>query len=139
LNVRQQRIAFDFTPEELLASSLRCSYCLLIFEGIRQFQREIGDFVGSVSRIYACGPAHNVPRTLSLEIYFKEPRTKLEIEFHTQGDVGMSNEPLIMLRLSSSLTKLYSGTSDNTALKTNLSTKQSNESRELVMGSVTYQ
>jgi hypothetical protein len=119
LNVRQHRIAFDFTPEELLSTSLHCSYCLLVFEGIRQFQREIGDFVETVARIYARGPtADKIPPTLSLEIYFKGPRTKLEIEFHTRDDDSMSEQLCAKSQLCVVLTELYSSTSSNQTRKT---------------------
>lgn len=68
----------------------------MLFEGIRQFKDEIGNFVDSVARMYARRPIDNIPPTLSLEIYFKESRPKLEIEFRSKGDVGMSVRLLVV-------------------------------------------
>lgn len=84
----QHRFAFDCAPVELLESSSRCYYCRRIFDGVREFRDEIGDFVNSVSRLYARGPADDRPRTLTLEIYFQDTRPKLELELFAHGDDG---------------------------------------------------
>jgi hypothetical protein len=94
----QHRIAFDCAPAELLQSSLGCHYCRRIFDGIREFRAEIGDFTNSVSRLYARGPATDPPYTLTLEIYFRDSRPKLELEFFAHNDDGMLRQPLALSR-----------------------------------------
>lgn len=84
----QHRLAFDCSPAEIVQSSSKCHYCRRIFEGIREFRDEIGDFIDSVSRLYVRGPAVDRPHTLTLEIYFKRSRPKLELEFFTHNDDG---------------------------------------------------
>src|SRR5690349_15097656 len=80
INMDQYRLAFDCTPTELLRSSSKCNYCRRIFDGIREFRDDIGNFVDSVARLYVRGPAAERPFTLTLEIYFHDSRPKLEFE-----------------------------------------------------------
>ncbi|KAL5424623.1 hypothetical protein PMIN05_012166 [Paraphaeosphaeria minitans] len=90
INMCQHRLAFDCHPAKLLRSSSECHYCRRIFDGIREFRDEIGDFVNSVSRLYARGPADDRPRTLTLELYFQDSRPKLELEFFAHNEDGLS-------------------------------------------------
>jgi hypothetical protein len=82
------RLAFDFTPGELLRSALhgRCDFCLLILEGLRQAKTlGLGCFEEDVRRVNArCrGQRRGRCDTLSLEVYFVDERPKLELEYCT--------------------------------------------------------
>ncbi|KAH7359698.1 heterokaryon incompatibility protein-domain-containing protein [Pyrenochaeta sp. MPI-SDFR-AT-0127] len=83
------RLAFDFTPDELIQSASRqgCSSCIVILEGLRKSATEGWNFDHDVRRVYArCRGMHNQkPTTLSLEVYFKNDRPKLELEFFSLG------------------------------------------------------
>jgi hypothetical protein len=96
INMHQYRFAFDCAPAELLAACAVCYWCRLIFNGIRQFRGEIGDFTTSVSRLYTRGPADTPPHTLSLEIYFHDSRPKLELELFTHNMDGTSERVFII-------------------------------------------
>lgn len=87
----QSRFAFDFTAEEIIktSSNSKCPYCCIVLQGIQQFEQHIGPFESSVARVYARGPFETKPHTLSLEIYFKDSRPKLEIEYLTRDMRGM--------------------------------------------------
>jgi hypothetical protein len=80
------RLAFDFTPEELLYSARdgRCDSCLVILAGLQQATTlGLSSFEGDVRRINArCrGQRHGRGDTLSLEVYFLDERPKLELEY----------------------------------------------------------
>jgi len=102
INMRQHRLAFDCTPEALLQSSSTCCYCRRIFDGIREFRDEIGDFVISVSRLYIRGPADDPPHTLTLELYFRDSRPKLELEFLAHSKDGTCKQVVLLSEYSRS-------------------------------------
>ena len=95
--IPQYRAAFDFSPTSLAESSGSCPFCAIILSGIRQFEPHICD---TVVWIYARGPAEVPPQTLSLELYYRDSRPKLELELHAQTEHGihtylpMSRNPL---------------------------------------------
>jgi hypothetical protein len=90
LNVLQHRVAFDCTIAELQDASQACRYCRILLRGVQRCLSEEKNSLSSISRVYVCGPADDRPRTLSLEIYFEGDRPKLEIEFHSRDEKGMS-------------------------------------------------
>jgi hypothetical protein len=80
------RLAFDFTPEELLHSARdgRCDSCLVILAGLQQATTlGLSSFEDDVRRVNArCrGQRHGRCDTLSLEVYFLDERPKLELEY----------------------------------------------------------
>jgi hypothetical protein len=87
------RLAFDFTPEELLLSAFEqpCSSCLVILEGLRQSETDDWSFQHDVRRVYArcCGKRKYHPDSLLLEVYFTDDRPKLELEYYSLHPHGM--------------------------------------------------
>jgi hypothetical protein len=81
------RLAFDFTLQQLIDSAYhaRCDSCLVILEGLRQSQTPDWSLQRDVRRVYArCnskrGSFHD---TLRLEVYYKDDRPKLELEYYS--------------------------------------------------------
>jgi hypothetical protein len=92
------RLAFDFTPDKLIQSASRrgCSSCTVILDGIRESETHSWSFEQHVRQVYArCRGTHNQKSdSLSLEIYFKDDRPKLELEFfslQTNGESGSTS------------------------------------------------
>jgi hypothetical protein len=87
------RLAFDFTPLELLRSAFEqgCSSCLVILEGFRQSEITTWSFQHDVRRVYArcCGKRNYHHDSLLLEVYFTDDRPKLELEFYSLQPHGM--------------------------------------------------
>ena len=87
------RLAFDFTPLELLQSAFEqgCSSCLVILEGFRQSETTTWSFQHDVRRVYArcCGKRNYHSDSLLLEVYFADDRPKLELEFYSLQPHGM--------------------------------------------------
>jgi hypothetical protein len=52
----------------------------------------------SIAWVYIRGPAELPPRTLSLEIYFKDSRPKLELEIYAQNFAGRHNSHQAVFR-----------------------------------------
>lgn len=82
------RLAFNFTPQELVRSAFykRCDACLVILEGLRQSETQEWSWQRDIRRVYA--RCHNKSRgsfqdTLRLEIYFVDDRPKLELEYYS--------------------------------------------------------
>jgi hypothetical protein len=80
------RLAFDFTPEELLHSARdgRCDSCLVILAGLQQATTlGLSSFEDDVRRVNVrChGQRHGRCDSLSLEVYFLDERPKLELEY----------------------------------------------------------
>jgi hypothetical protein len=89
------RLAFDFTPEELVKSVSKhgCSFCNILLEGIQRSQTQNWSFTEDVRRVYArcLGTLDQKPESLRLEIYFVDDRPKIELEFFTsQPDSNMN-------------------------------------------------
>lgn len=80
----QVRVAFDLAPRQLIASVSQCCRCAIILNAIQQFVPETQEIESSIARIYARGPAELPPHTLSLEVYFKVSRPKLEVEIYAK-------------------------------------------------------
>ncbi|KAH7135161.1 heterokaryon incompatibility protein-domain-containing protein [Dendryphion nanum] len=80
-------LAFDFTLEELAYSAYErsCDSCVLIFEGIRQFQAANWAYQRGIRHIYAkCRSVFKgKPETLSLDVCFFDDVPKLELELYT--------------------------------------------------------
>jgi hypothetical protein len=89
----EARLAFDFTPHELLRSAFeqRCSSCIVILEGFRQSETKDWSFQHDVRRVYArCyGKRNYHSDSLLLEVYFTDDRPKLELEFYSLQPHGM--------------------------------------------------
>lgn len=64
----------------------------MLLEGIRQFEDSSWHFEQDVSRVYVYGLS-KTPDTLSAEVYYKDDRPKLILEFYYVGN-GMFNESL---------------------------------------------
>jgi hypothetical protein len=89
------RLAFDFTPEELLHSARdgRCDSCLVILAGLQQATTlGLSSFEDDVRRVNArCrGQRHGRCDTLSLEVYFLDERPRLELEYCSFDSCGGS-------------------------------------------------
>jgi hypothetical protein len=87
------RLAFDFTPEELLQSARdgRCESCLVILEGLRQATPlGLSSFEDDVRRVSVrCrGQRRGRCDTLSLEVYFLDDRPRLELEYCSLDSFG---------------------------------------------------
>jgi hypothetical protein len=81
------RLAFDFTPEQLLQSAFgeNCDSCLVILEGLRQSETPDWSFRRDIRRVYArChGTRGPIQDTLRLEVYYIDDRPKLELEYYS--------------------------------------------------------
>lgn len=88
----QIRYAADFAPEYLLKSASTCHLCQLIHKAINEdIVAGAESLENTVAWIYLQGPSDKPPRTLSLEIYFKDTRPKLELEIYSKDDDGEHN------------------------------------------------
>ena len=90
------RLAFDFTPDELARSAYesfggRCDPCVVILEGVRQFESAEWSFQQDVKRVYArCREKHgDHTDSLLLELYFNDERSKPPLEFYSLQSHGM--------------------------------------------------
>lgn len=83
------RLAFDFTPDELVqsASAESCASCAVILAGIIRAETDTWSFRDDVRRVYARfrSITNTKSDTLSLETYFKDERPKLELELFSLG------------------------------------------------------
>lgn len=86
------RLAIDFEPSELIQSvnSSGCQSCTLILTGVRSFQNLAWNFENDVTRVYVYGLSTSRD-TLSAEIYYKDDRPKLVLEFYHLND-GQSRQ-----------------------------------------------
>jgi hypothetical protein len=82
------RLAFDFTPHELVRSAYyhRCDSCLVILEGLRQSETPEWSWQRDIRRVYA--RCHDKLRgsfqdTLRLEVHFVDDRPKLKLEYYS--------------------------------------------------------
>ncbi|KAH6463713.1 hypothetical protein HBI57_054820 [Parastagonospora nodorum] len=82
------RLAFNFTPQELVRSAFykHCDSCLVILEGLRQSEKPDWSWQRDIRRVYA--RCHDKSRssfqdTLRLEIYFVDDRPKLDLEYYS--------------------------------------------------------
>lgn len=91
------RLAFDFTPGELIRSIHKagCSACAIILAGLRGYESRSWAFEQDVRRVYAqCRSMRNGKSdTLCLELYFKNDRPKVELEFFSIDANGESVFP----------------------------------------------
>jgi hypothetical protein len=95
----QERFAADFAPQSINASAITCRYCAIIHKAIRQFELSEEDGLEQqIARIYARRPAELPPRTLSLDVYFKGPRPKLEVEIYHHS-LGRLPSSLLIIRI----------------------------------------
>jgi hypothetical protein len=80
-DVDHVRHAFDFAPEEIKkTTNLKCQMCSVILEGILQFVEGGSSFEEDVTRVYTyCLGIED--DSLCLELYFKDDRPKLILEF----------------------------------------------------------
>lgn len=138
LGVYQHRFAFDCTPGELLRSTSRCQYCHGIFDGIREFREDIGDFVNNVSRIYVRGPAEDGPYTLSLEIYFRESRPKLGLEFLTHNKTGEYTHKNGFNGYSHVQPRYFNSARNHSSHRANVQTQGSDVCTDFTLGSITH-
>lgn len=90
ISKRAVRLALDFEPHELTrsVSSTDCSLCAVLLAGICEFEDTTWSIHKSISRVYVYGLTTSND-TLYAEIYFKDDRPKLVIEFH-RHDIGKS-------------------------------------------------
>jgi hypothetical protein len=81
------RLAFEFTPEQLVRSAFDhgCDSCLVILEGLRQSETPDWSFQRDIRRVYArCYAKHgSFQDTLRLEVYYIDDRPKLELEYYS--------------------------------------------------------
>jgi hypothetical protein len=81
------RLAFDFTPKELVAFAFHRGYdsCLVTFEGTLQSETQQWSFRHDVRRVYArCrGKRGSFHDTILLEIYYTNDRPKLELKYYS--------------------------------------------------------
>lgn len=85
------RLAFDFTPSQLLWSiGVRaCQTCATILEALMQYGNGSLALESDVRRVYAISDVdENI--TLRLEVYFYDSRPRAELEIFTLGDTGTS-------------------------------------------------
>jgi hypothetical protein len=87
------RLALDFAPEQLLASknSQKCIACAFILEGILRFEDETWTFAKDTSRVYLYA-LEGEGDSLTLEVYFKDDRPKLMLEFFVREDEESRSE-----------------------------------------------
>ena len=88
------RLGFEFAPNQLESSvqTTGCPCCITLLNGIKASQDLSWSFTEHVRCVYVrChGKRQEFLETLSLEIYFKDDRPKLELEFFSQANIGMS-------------------------------------------------
>lgn len=88
------RLAFDFTPEEIVRSAYEgpCDSCTVILEGLRQVESNEWTFQRDVRRVYArcCSIRKSYHDSLTLEVYFVDDRPKIELEFFSLQPHGRS-------------------------------------------------
>lgn len=88
------RLAFEFTPDELVNSAYegKCDGCTVILEGLRQLEGRGCGLRTDVRKVYAkCyGRRKSYTETLCLEIYFVDDRPKFELEFYSLQPHGKS-------------------------------------------------
>jgi hypothetical protein len=90
----QIRFAADFAPKSLLSSALKCPYCAIVLGATQKIAVSATEALErEVAWIYIRGSATHPPRSLSLEIYFKDSRPKLELETYAQDLTGRHNLP----------------------------------------------
>jgi hypothetical protein len=81
------RLAFDFTPRQLVRSAFDegCESCLVILEGLWQSQTQHWSLQCDVRRVYArCNSRRGAFQdTLRLEVYYEDDRPKLELEYYS--------------------------------------------------------
>lgn len=104
-NKNNRRLAFDFTPADLVHSACTrgCLSCNVILEGLRKSETQECKFERDVRRVYAyCLETRNDKLdSLLLKVYFADERPKLELEFFSTGkegtlsDVRTSNHMLV--------------------------------------------
>ncbi|KAH7079529.1 heterokaryon incompatibility protein-domain-containing protein [Paraphoma chrysanthemicola] len=86
-NEDDPRLAFDFTPEQLIQSAFdqTCDSCLVILEGLRQSETPDWSFRRDIRRVYArCRSTRgSIQDTLRLEVYYVDDRPKLELEYYS--------------------------------------------------------
>ncbi|KAH7071302.1 heterokaryon incompatibility protein-domain-containing protein [Paraphoma chrysanthemicola] len=86
-NEDDPRLAFDFTPEQLIQSAFdqTCDSCLVILEGLRQSETLDWSFRRDIRRVYArcCSARGSIQDTLRLEVYYVDDRPKLELEYYS--------------------------------------------------------
>lgn len=63
------------------AKTTKCLACNLLLNGVLSFKNEPWDFVDDVSRCYVYGLKDE--GSLSMELYFKNERPKLILEFYS--------------------------------------------------------
>lgn len=85
----QPRVAFDASPLDLQESASKCRFCGIVFAALQQFEPEIGKITDDVNWIYAKRTGAPSHMTLMLEIYFKDPRPKLELEIYAGSYAGV--------------------------------------------------
>lgn len=88
------RLAFDFVPSELIksAKATKCGACRLLLDGILCFEDESWNFSKDVTRLYANGLTKEQSDTLSVEVYFKDNRLKLVLEFYNKQEKDASSK-----------------------------------------------
>lgn len=81
-NRDDQRLAFDFTPGDLVQSAgvSQCLVCKVLLDGILRFEGP-WKLNEDVTRIYLIGLTRQED-SLTLEIYFSDDRPKLVLEFY---------------------------------------------------------
>jgi hypothetical protein len=101
------RLAFDFTPKQLIQSAFAqgCGSCLVILEGLRQSETPDWSFQRDIRKVYAiCHSKQGSFRnTLRLEIYFVDDRPKLELEYYSL----QPHRKLILQRVDTAMLTLH--------------------------------
>lgn len=90
------RLAFDFIPSELeMSAEAKCTACIVILAGIRHSE-DGWTLAENVTRIYVFALAKEGD-SLSLELYFKDDRPKVVLEFYRREKKRLSSECLHVL------------------------------------------
>jgi hypothetical protein len=85
------RLAFDFVPSELDRSAeAKCLACNVILAGILHYE-DGWTLAEDVTHIYVLGLA-NKEDSLSLELYFRDDRPKIVLEFYRRERDGFLSE-----------------------------------------------
>jgi hypothetical protein len=88
------RLAFDFVPSELIksAKATKCVASKLLLDGILRFEDESWKISKDVTRVYANGLTKEQSDTLSVEVYFKDTRPKIVLEFYNKQEKDASSK-----------------------------------------------
>ncbi|KAI1861377.1 uncharacterized protein JN550_010907 [Neoarthrinium moseri] len=88
----QIRYAADFSPMSLLQSALTCPFCAIVLGGVLKLGgHDIETLESVIAWIYIRGPHELPPLTLSVEIYYRDSRPKLELEIYAEGSSGSTS------------------------------------------------